>query len=139
MKLHYGDIIERIETQPLWWDPYGVPRYCEFHPDACPNLYADEVVLLKVACQSCKKQFSVAYEWDSRMTELAQPSVDIQAISYGEPPHNKCCLTGPSMTSIPLHTIQFWARNKRHAWVRRPELENVEIDLMMDDRHPVFR
>jgi len=130
MRLCYEDILTRIEEKPRWWDSKGVPRYCEFHPDVCPNLYADEIVLLRVACQNCKTEFDVQYEWDQFSTMLDRPSESLVTIAYGNPPHNKCCMVGPSMQSISLFTIQFWKRNKRQAWVRQPDLENILIDTM---------
>ena len=36
MHHHYADIRDRLGT-PLWWDEYGVPRYCEFGPNEGAN------------------------------------------------------------------------------------------------------
>lgn len=130
MKLYYADIIERIQEKPKWWDSRGVPRYCDFNPSVCPNLYADEIVLLRIACQNCKAQFDVQYEWDRLSTELSRPSEQPNTIAYGDPPHNRCCMLGPSMQSISLSTLQFWVRNKKMDWVRRPDLENIELDSL---------
>jgi hypothetical protein len=128
MRLCYADILEKIEERPKWWDSLGVPRFCDFHPDVCPNLYADEIVLLEVACQACKKIFLVQYEWNSYVSELPKPSENVECIFYGYPPHDKCCLMGPSQLSTPVQTIQFWVRNKKQAWIRRAELENLMIE-----------
>jgi len=128
MRIHYADILGKIKEPPRWWDSLGVPRFCDFHPDVCPDLYADEIILLEIACQECKKQFVVQYDWNSQVSELSKPSENIKDICYGCPPHNKCCLMGPSQQSISLRTIQFWCRNKKQAWIRRPDLEGIDLD-----------
>ena len=132
MKLHYTDILTKIDEKPLWWDSRGVPRYCEFHPDVCPNLYADEVVLIRIACQNCRTQFDVQCEWDVSMQEIPRFSEQPTQIFYGDPPHNRCCVVGPSMLSISLSTIQFWVRNKKRSWVRKTDLENLTIEKLSD-------
>jgi len=35
------------------------PRFQPHHPDLCADIYADEVALLKIACQSCGREFLV--------------------------------------------------------------------------------
>jgi hypothetical protein len=44
---------------PLWWDENGVPRFDTHHPGLCPDIYADEVALLRIACQGCEREFLV--------------------------------------------------------------------------------
>jgi hypothetical protein len=60
MRNGYDDILERIPNRPKWWDERGVPRYCDFVPREVANIYADERVLLMIACQDCGHQFKVA-------------------------------------------------------------------------------
>ncbi|MEA1904451.1 MAG: hypothetical protein U9M97_01030 [Candidatus Hadarchaeota archaeon] len=43
MQANYSDIIERIQEEPRWYDENGTPRYSEFHPKYCPNIYANQV------------------------------------------------------------------------------------------------
>lgn len=49
----------RCEARPLWWDENGTPRFQPHHPDLCADIYADEVALLKIACQRCGREFLV--------------------------------------------------------------------------------
>ena len=59
MHANYFDIISRIDEKPTWYDQNGTPRYEEFNPDLCPNIYAQQVFLLKIACQACGEEFDV--------------------------------------------------------------------------------
>lgn len=50
---------------PLWWDENGCPRF-DAHSTYCPKyrpVHADEVVLLRIACQSCEREFDVQMTW----------------------------------------------------------------------------
>lgn len=58
----YQDIIKRL-GKPLWWDEVGCPRYEEFQPDMCNDIYAEEVLLMLIACQQCERQYKVAMSW----------------------------------------------------------------------------
>lgn len=55
----YRDIRERLGP-PLWIDKHGVPRYCEFTPDAAAEIYCDWVALMTVKCQACDRLFQCA-------------------------------------------------------------------------------
>ena len=59
MKHTFDDIRSRISEPPSWFDSNGTPRYGEFTPNACPNIYADEVALVEIACQCCNEKFLV--------------------------------------------------------------------------------
>jgi hypothetical protein len=48
---HYGDILDSVPGEPLWWDENAVPRFCEFSLDKLANIYASEAVLLLISCQ----------------------------------------------------------------------------------------
>lgn len=56
---------------PNWWDENGTPRFMEHHPRLCPDIYADEVALLEIACQACERRFKVQMSW-GRSSELVQ-------------------------------------------------------------------
>lgn len=121
MKPDYSDIVERC-GRPLWWDPYGVPRYVEFRPERC-SVEGTDVALLRIACQACGRQFVVAsqarHARDHRVqmperTLSGRPSPwdAIGSFHYGDPPrgdpaHNDC-VAGPTMNSVPLEILSFW-------------------------------
>lgn len=53
----------RCVATPIWHDEHGVPRFAEHHPDLCPDIGADEVALLAIACQGCRREFLVQMSW----------------------------------------------------------------------------
>lgn len=121
MHHHYGDITDKIDEEPTWWDEYAVPRYCDFSPHVTANIYASEAILLQVACQSCGKRFDVAMtfnpEWDN-----VTATEDTEQLDYGDPPNAVCCPAGPTMNSIPIRIKEFWKRED-FEWERVPDLE----------------
>lgn len=135
MNHDYADIISLIAEPPKWWDEHAVPRYCEFSPRVSANIYADEVVLLLIECQSCGTEFKVCMS-DDQMSramrsygrEKPAPSltrlVQDGEIHYGDPP-NACpgeCAAGSTMNSVPVRVLEFWRRSMLE-WERVPELE----------------
>lgn len=78
MKPTYSDIVTRIEEDPTWFDENGAPRYGKFTPDQMSNIYADEVVLLEIACQSCRKRFLVEMNFSRShaMMQVARQAID---------------------------------------------------------------
>lgn len=127
MHHHYRDIRDRIHAPPTWFDEDGVPRWGSFSPDATANIYATEIVLLKIRCQSCGRIFHVCMTWDPTAGVLhkeAPLSVQIRdkTIHYGDPPNVECCPAGPSMNSEPDRVLEFWRREVGDA-VRDPSLE----------------
>lgn len=131
MKHRYSDITENIDERPQWWDEAGVPRYCEFSPRAVNNIYASEVALLEIACQSCQTRFQVAMSWHMRENLVRNERFHIpplheqiknNSIHYGDPPNYGCCPAGPTMNSIPLRVIEFWQKQYLE-FVRLPEYE----------------
>lgn len=131
----YKDIISRIPEKPKWWDSNAVPRYCDFHPKHSPNIYADQVILLRIACQGCLNQILVEMNWGETDFVL-NPNVTsfdqrIKDIYYGDPPNTGCCDIGASMSSISLFVEQFW-EEKNWQWVRRNDLENIQIESLND-------
>lgn len=149
MNHHYSDITDKL-GEPKWWDEHAVPRYRDFAPGEVANIYASQVVLLRIACQNCGREFLVAmsctaydaYGWiadrDWRHTsgepltavhgELPLGSlsglVEADEIHYGDPPHAGCCPAGPTMNSVPREVVEFWERDP-FDWTRRPELERA--------------
>lgn len=130
MKPRYIDILSRIPGEPLWWDARGVPRYDPFSPHATP--YAEEVVLMEIACQGCGTLYRVEQAWSRYDVDAARPSLNpVMHLHYGDPPDTGCCSVGPTMSSIPLRTIEFWVRDSNHRmWARREDLENIVLDTL---------
>lgn len=116
----YEDIIGKL-GDPQWWDEVGVPRYCTFEPSKKSNIYHDEVCLLTIECQACRRSFLVAMS--SKSPSLAD-SVRLKEIHYGDPPNIQCCPAGPTMNSIPRRVEQYW-RRIRGSWVRYFEFEQT--------------
>lgn len=132
MKASYADIRSRLGA-PTWWDEHAVPRYCDFHPSATANIYADEVCLMQIRCQGCGAAFPVAFSEDiyARITrdgDIYPPiSERIDELYFGDPPNAGCCAAGPTMSSEPVRIIEFWSRNDdpNREWHRRPDLERA--------------
>lgn len=142
---HYGDIVDRIDETPRWWDEHGVPRFCCFGPDHLANIYAREAVLLRIECQGCGTPFLVAlsrsdlgrygwtpdadYETTGKGTFGPLPGatlaerIEADEIHYGDPPNTGCCPAGPTMNSIPREVVEYWRAERACVWERRPELE----------------
>lgn len=125
MHVYYGDILEKISEEPQWWDECAVPRFCEFSPDKVADIYAREVALVLIECQSCGAPFKVAFSYGVRAYWKEEKSLEDCVregrIHYGDPPHY-CCAAGPTMNSVPIRVLEFW---KRHCGVntRIPERE----------------
>lgn len=115
MNHDYDDIISRIAEPPIWWDEHAVPRYAPFEPGLQADIYADEVVLIEVRCQSCGHVFHVCLS-HSMLGESYGPlaaCIPDRAIHYGDPPNIGCCPSGPTMNSEPRRVIEYWSRHKR--------------------------
>jgi hypothetical protein len=150
MHHHYHDITSRISENPKWWDEHAVPRYSDFAPNECADIYADEVALIEISCQSCGRRFLVAMsenQWmygyrmlskisaahDFASEELREAAGKISetpladeiregAIHFGDPPNVGCCLAGATMNCEDLRVVEYWRREATE-WVRYPELE----------------
>ena len=113
----YPDIRDRIEEDPTWYDSNGTPRYGEFSPERCPNMYTRTVFLLRIACQHCGREFDV--EMHERVFESIEHP---QELHYGDPPAHGC--TGDSMNCEDLEVLEVWRANPiEGCWHRHPELE----------------
>ena len=158
MKHDYPDIWKLADDliagrKPEWWDEHGVPRFAPHSPDLCPNIYALEVVLLKISCQSCGEEFKVQMSTSSMhavkhsMIFPDLPYRDLAAqvragsIHYGDPPrhdYNDNCGAGASMNCWDLAVLEFWVQGdrKQDEWgmKRVPELEIDLPDLKDPER-----
>jgi len=143
MLAKYEDITSRIIEKPTWYDENGVPRYGMFKPDSTPDIYADEIVLLRIACQDCDKLFLVEMSWgyhqkvldrhaesfSTRMRQWIKKGEDRKdtwsPLHYGDPPNHDC--VGDTMNCIDIEVIEFWKR-KDFDWKRVKKFE-IEIKL----------
>ena len=132
MHASYSDITSRIKESPTWHDSNGVPRYGEFAPDNSPNIYADQVVLLRIRCQDCGRPMKV--ELNSCSMDLVRghsklrERVTEQTIHYGDPPthdnnYGEWCAAGATMNCEDISVLQVWLRPDFGTWTRHPELE----------------
>lgn len=140
----YMDIIGKLGA-PLWWDEEGVPRYEEFEPRLCSNIYAAFAALLEIRCQGCRRVFPVASTWRVDFLNLdhvvwdengknAKPKGglpkegDAGEFGYGDAPWHdfdggfdgQC--SGTTMTTDTVRVLQFWHRPD-HKWTRSKEHE----------------
>ena len=122
MKAAYSDITERIDEEPRWWDENGVPRYRDHHPQECQDIYAEEVVLMRIRCQYCGEKFLVQMSRNS--TQLAQMKdehsdgiISFEEEGYGDPPRHGC--VGDTMTSETEEIVESWSMGARSVgkWV----------------------
>jgi len=143
MLARYIDILDLTSEKPQWYDAVGVPRFCKFHPSSNHNIYAEEALLLEIACQGCGKKFKVSMEWHvmdmliGRVDKLSE-RIKQDAIHWGDPPCFDCC-SGATMNCYDLRVLEFWQRSAdtRYSWVRVPELE-VEFKEDIKDYESTF-
>lgn len=139
MKQDFADIRQAIIRPPQWFDENGTPRYLPHHPDLCPDIYADEIALLLISCQSCGRQFPVQMStspieraerhlMQSRFSDSIRFWRSMRGktkawypLHYGDPPAHSC--VGSTMDCEYIAVVQLWHRNEKHAWVRLPEYE----------------
>lgn len=143
MNAYYEDIRKRINEEPKWYDCHGVPRYDTFHPSLSPNIYAEEIVLLEISCQDCRRKFLVEMNWSimeqvfnrhsesfSTVMKLWMESKDKNKrwppFHYGDPPAHGC--VGDTMNCYDLRIVEFWVKNTTgFDKVRKTEWE-VELE-----------
>jgi hypothetical protein len=119
----YDDIRSRIAEEPSWYDENGSPRYGVFSRELCPNIYAHEVVLLRIACQACGRRFDVEMNGDT-FYHIRHP----KNLHYGDAPRHDGC-AGDTMNCEDLAVLEVWQVNDRQEWIRRSDLEGL-----IDDR-----
>jgi hypothetical protein len=116
----YDDIISRINTPPIWFDEYSVPRYCEFEPQRSPSIHINEIALVEITCQRCKRRFLVALSVLNFTKSKIAEAVRNKTLHYGDPPwhyrssgakDDRC--TGNSMNSEPRRVIEYWSRGDK--------------------------
>jgi len=120
MHASYFDILSRIDSQPTWYDENGTPRYGPFKPEMCPNMYANEVVLLRIACQYCHMSFDVEMHSDP-FSWVRHP----KHLHYGDPPVHGCEGGGDTMNCDDIAVLEVWHREGFGVWVRYPDLEGL--------------
>ena len=118
MNHSYRDITSRIAEEPKWYDENGTPRYEPFAPALCPSIYAEQVILLRIACQDCGRQFDVELSGS-----VLCPLDDPQKLHYGDPPAHGC--VGDTMNCVDLAVLQVWDRRHLSEWKRRRKLEGT--------------
>lgn len=166
MRAGYSDIValaDKLDLRPLWWDEHGVPRYTAHHPDLSPDIYADEAVLLRIACQRCGEQQLVQMTWGIMSTTRAQihaewaalsrgkPRPDVGAgafnlakfirtgaIHYGDPPHHadgggEFCHAGCTMNCEDLAVVEYWKRDHVTRAWRRDATLEGELPCAAED------
>lgn len=113
MNPSYEDITSRIDEPPAWWQEGGVPRWGMFTPAQASSIYATELVLMEIECQTCETRFRVAMCHDLMANE---PSIAQRIIAgtlhYGDPPnggHDETCGSGASMNSVPKQILEYWS------------------------------
>ncbi len=121
MKTDYSEIMSCIDREPTWWDWNGTPRYWEFTPRMCPNIYASEVVLLRIACQSCGMEFDVEMHTGPFSEARQHP----REWHYGDPPIHGCGCVGNTMNCEDLAVLEVWYRPSYGDFERHSELEGV--------------
>lgn len=127
MKSSYDDIKSRIQEVPHWFDTNGTPRYGVFKPENSPNIYAEQVILLAIACQNCKFKFLVELNCDYRSLSPKKLSeqIPVKKIHYGDPPSHHC--VGDTMNSVPLRVVEFWQKTESCDFER---LKSLEIECL---------
>ena len=115
----YEDITSRIAEEPTWYDSNGAPRYGAFSPAGCPDIYSNTVVLLRIACQECRREFLV------EMHESLWHPFHPQKLHYGDPPRHggPDCFAGDTMNCDDLEVVECWHREHIGEWERRTEYE----------------
>lgn len=110
MNHHYKDIRDLTDKEPEWWDENGVPRYCEFYPSRITDIYKKECALCLIACQGCGRRFRVALSESLTMERLSISNlIDKRQLHYGDPPNMECCPSGPTINSIMIRVVEYWA------------------------------
>lgn len=111
MKATFEDITSRVQESPSWHDMNGTPRYGKFIPKNCPDIYAEEIALIEIGCQSCQKMFQVEMHWshmNSGIGGLPIPrlSENPAFVHYGDPPNHGC--VGDTMNCLDYKILEFY-------------------------------
>jgi hypothetical protein len=137
----YHDITSRIPEPPTWYDASGTPRYGDFSPGDL-GVYDHLALLVRIACQSCQKEFLVAgytsHNWYAvAVGDTLHYSNTLENIApgfhYGDPPRHGC--VGDTMNCEEIEVVEAWERSGTYQvdvagsdWVRRADIEALHID-----------
>jgi hypothetical protein len=125
----YREIVDHFPTPPLWFNEDGVPRWVPFSPRECADIYADEVILMEIACQSCGHRFNVAMShgrWDWSNGDVRAHPGWTEPPHYGDPPNIDCCPAGATMNSEHIRVIEWWVQPSAVGeWQRKDLGENT--------------
>jgi hypothetical protein len=134
MNHDYVDIRSRIAEDPSWWDEFAVPRYGPFTPESLADIYARECALVLIRCQACSREFRVAMSVSHQPTGFLANEILQGVVFYGDPPNVDCCVAGPTMSSIPVRVLEYWADtglSVPRGWTR-----NTSLELDLEDAEP---
>lgn len=134
MNNNFTDITDKLGT-PEWYDIYGYPRYCRFHPSVTHDIYSIMTSLIEIRCQECFCTFEVVMSYGQiNLIKLdgshlhakdILPTKDNMHVywHYGDPPFHDCI--GDTMNSEIVKILEFWTRNYdiEDGWVRKKEYE----------------
>ena len=133
MQADYGDIVRRVRVAPQWWDGHGVPRFDPFRPQDSPNVYAEEVALLRIECAGCGAMFLGEVNGGLfQGTRVLETLLREGGLAYGDPPRHGC--GGDAMLAITREVVEFWRRNQLQVFRRAKWLEGVvrQPERMLD-------
>ena len=143
MNHNYNDIRSRIPEPPKWWDENAVPRYDTFSPGQVSNIYANEAVLYRIACQSCGEKFLVSAAQGTMEGVMAAHSghpyysladrIRADTLHYGDPPNIGCCPAGPTMNCEDIRVVEYWYREGVSGWQRDASLE-ITLERLDSDK-----
>jgi hypothetical protein len=89
----------------------------------CPNIYSNQVVLLRIACQYCGTRFDVEMHSD-----FFAPIKHPKKLHYGDPPRHGCDGAGDTMNCDDIAVLEVWHREGIGDWVRLMDLEGLMDD-----------
>jgi hypothetical protein len=138
MKSNYYDILDITDKEPLWYDENGCPRFMPFSPELCPNIYADECILLLIRCQDCHKDFKAQMSYyglrggqsfQERVWRFMKDGHKpmFSPLHYGDPPIHGC--VGDTENCEDIKILEFWIRNRNNGPFRWERAERFEIGI----------
>lgn len=133
MKPNYNDISEVTDTDPLWYDSHGVPRFCEFDIKYRSNIYTNAVALCVVSCARCGKHFTIEINSNNLFStgDFVQSVIESSFDGvYGDPPihlHNGDICVGCTTVCNAVGVISLWVKDNSGP------LKEVDIVSVMDE------
>lgn len=156
MLINFNDIKSRINEEPKWYTPEGVPRYCNFSHEET-GVYVKFAILVEIECQFCCKSFMVGKGYTRENVDAIIRHDEenyfnnlnkiLKGYHYGDPPRHNC--VGDTMSCICIRFVEVWEEKyetKKQKlgkgekivvaasipkWIRRTDLENpceYEVD-----------